>query len=56
MTSLSIGALLLYDATVTEALQLRVASETGTHGAKITDTYEPGKIYTQNFMYIMWLV
>ena len=49
MTCLAIDTSLIYSATATEALQWRMALETGTHRAKITDTHAPGKIYTQYF-------
>ena len=49
MTCLEVDTLLLYSYTSTEALQWRMAPETGTHRAKITDIYVTGKIDTHNF-------
>ena len=49
MNCLSIDALLIYSDTATKALQWRMATETGTHRAKITDTHAPGKIYKRSF-------
>ena len=49
MTCLAIGTLLIYSDTETEALQLRMATETGTRRDKITDTHAPDKIYTWYF-------
>ena len=49
MTGLVIDTSLIYGATATEALQWRMAPETGTHRAKITDTHAPGNIYTRYF-------
>ena len=49
MTCLAIGTLLIYSDTETEALQWKMAPETGTHRDKIIDTHAPGKIYTRYF-------
>ena len=49
MTCLVIDTLLIHSDTATEAMQCRMAPETGTHRDKITDTHAPGKIYTLYF-------
>ena len=49
MTSLAIDTSFIYSATSTEALQWRMATETGTRGDKITYTHVTDKIYTRHF-------